>query len=86
VSVADDFHGMRMFNASDAPTDAFDDPNVQTVLTYVKKWRAVSVMARLDSDDTMHLAKRQDRHEDGSISTTYYLELTEDQYKALGGR
>jgi hypothetical protein len=31
------------------------------------------------------LVKRQDRCDDGSISTTYYLELTEDQYKALGG-
>lgn len=65
---------------------AFTDPTVSTVLTFGQR-AAGDLMFRLPAGalDFLPLVKRQDRHEDGSIGTTYYLELTEDQYKALGG-
>jgi hypothetical protein len=63
----------------------FADPTVETVLTFGPKLKSGRVYRRLGIDEKMPLVKRQDKHEDGSISTTFYLELTEDQYKALGG-
>lgn len=63
------------------------EEGVETVLTYSEPVyvRAWAVRAAQDIDNAP-LVKRRDRHDDGSVSTTYYLELTEKQYKELGGR
>ena len=66
--------------------DPFTDPTVETVYTFGPVFSIPRLSVHLgQGSDIGRLVKRQDRHDDGSITTTYYLELTEDQYKALGG-
>ena len=81
--------GRSVHPKHDGPfADSFDDPSIETVYTYNKRWgpRGVSQAIGNASTTKLPLVKRQDRHEDGSVSTTYYLELTEDQYRRLGGK
>lgn len=61
----------------------FADPSVKTVLTFGPK--IGKLVLNLGRFEHVQLVRRQDRHDDGSVSTTYYLELSEDQYRALGG-
>lgn len=66
--------------------ESIDDPTVETVLTLGPKITAAALFPlNALGPVRLPLVRREDRHEDGSISTTYYLDLTEDQYKTLGG-
>lgn len=71
-------------NCSGLP-ESFDDPSVETVYTFGPKIGYHRFWQIAPTDALMPLVKRRDRHADGSVSTTYYLELTEDQYRQLGG-
>lgn len=62
--------------------DPLGNPSTRTVYTY---GRRVSPRQMSGKGWGLPLVKRQDRCDDGSISTTYYLELSAAQYAALGG-
>lgn len=54
-------------------------------MSFFQKVRYNKLWQNLPTGVRLPLVRRRDFHEDGSVSTTYYLELTEDLYHLFGG-
>lgn len=56
--------------------------DVSHVINYVEKLQLSHIMKIL-GNKTLHVVKECLRHEDGSVSETFYLDLTQEQFDAL---
>lgn len=65
--------------------EAMNDPVAERVFTINEPVYATSLAVYMRSMGTLPMRRRHDRYADGSFGTTYYLELTADQYHDLGG-
>jgi hypothetical protein len=64
-------------------SDAIYEDGVTTVLSFDGQVAVSEVGRLLGAKTKLMLVKREDRHDDGSISETYYLELSEKQHADL---